>query len=246
MKCFIRARCFLFAFFVLCGLTAEEKFYTPERDKYAVEKPDANVTEDLPSVLLIGDSIMGGYYKQTKQLLADEARVFRHPGNAGETRNGIKKLDQWLGDTKWDAIHFNWGLHDLCYRHPEAKVYGKRDKLRGTISVPIDEYTKNLEALVKRLKKTEATLIFATITNIPEGEAGRFVGDDIKYNKAALTIMQKHGIAVNDLHALTSRFKSEMYTMPGDVHFSKKGNAALAKQVAETIRQHGLNSQAQD
>lgn len=227
---------FLFTF----SLQAQAEFHTPERDKYKVENPRTERPEALPKVLLIGDSIMGGYFRQTKQLLADEARVVRHPGNAGETRNGLKKLDQWLGDTEWDVIHFNWGLHDLCYRHPESKVYGKRDKIRGTLSVSLEEYEKNLEELVQRLKKSEATLIFATITKIPEGEAGRFVGDDLKYNNVALKIVKHHGIAVNDLYALSSEFGAAMYSKPGDVHFSGKGNAALAKQVAEAVRQHAL------
>lgn len=227
----------LIAFLLTLSLQASSEFYTPERDKYPVENQTTEAAENLPKVLLIGDSIMGGYYKETKQLLSDEAQVFRHPGNAGETRNGLKQLDQWLGDTEWDVIHFNWGLHDLCYRHPEATVYGNRDKIRGTLSVPLEEYAENLEKLVQRLKKTGATLIFATITNIPEGEAGRYVGDDIKYNKAAVGIMQKHDIAVNDLHVLTRNFGPEMYIAPADVHFSDKGNAKLAEQVAEAIRQ---------
>lgn len=229
----------LLALLFALSVQGTAEFYTPERDQYKIDTPKVEASDDLPKVLLIGDSIMGGYFKATQQLLAEEARVFRHPGNAGETRNGLKKLDQWLGDTEWDVIHFNWGLHDLCYRHPEAKVYGKRDKIRGTISVPLEEYEKNLEELVQRLKETGARLIFATTTNIPEGEAGRFVGDDLKYNQAALEIMRKHDIAVNDLHALTRPFGPEMYDAPADVHFSKQGNAKLAAQVAAAIRKQG-------
>ena len=226
---------------ILFGPAASaEPFYTPERDQYAVEKPATQDTEDLPKVLLIGDSIMGGYFKQTKQLLKGEAEVFRQPGNAGETRNGLKKLDQWLGDIEWDVIHFNWGLHDLCYRHPDAKVYGKRDKINGTLSVPLDEYAENLEKLVRRLKQSGATLIFATTTRIPAGEAGRFVGDDVKYNNVARKIITRHGVAVNDLYALSSGFDPEMYVAPGDVHHTGKANAALAAQVAEAIQEHGL------
>ena len=66
------------------------------------------------------------------------------------------------------------------------------------------------------------------------------MGDDVKYNEAALRVMHNHGIAVNDLYALSSEFGPEMYSKPGDVHFSGKGNTALAKQVAEAIRKHGL------
>jgi lysophospholipase L1-like esterase len=227
----------LYALFVTCGLAGADSFYTPARDKYTIDKLDAQTAETLPKVLLIGDSIMSGYFKQTKQQLEGVAQVFRHPGNAGETRNGLKKIDQWLGDTKWDVIHFNWGLHDLCYRHPDSKVYGNRDKIRGTLSVPLEEYEKNLKALVKRLKETGAKLIFATTTKIPENEAGRFVGDEVKYNTAALDIMKQHDIAVNDLYELSSNFNLKMYVAPADVHHTGKANRQLAEQVAKAVRE---------
>lgn len=232
----LRIAVFLVSLFSLTGCVTNDQFYTPERDKYAVEKPEVYEAGDLPKVLLIGDSIMGGYFKATQQLLKEDAAVFRHPGNAGETRNGLKKLDQWLGDTEWDVIHFNWGLHDLCYRHPEATVYGKRDKVRGTISVPIEEYVENLEKLVQRLKNTNAKLIFATTTRIPEGEAGRFVGDEVKYNQVALAVMEKHGIPINGLYQVSKDFDMDMYVKPGDVHHTGKANNVLAQAVAEAVR----------
>ena len=83
-----------------------------------------------PCVLLIGDSISLGYTPFVKELLKDEASVEHHPGNAQHTGTGLEKLDGWLGDKKWDVIHFNWGLWDLCYRHPEAKTGGNRDKVQ--------------------------------------------------------------------------------------------------------------------
>ncbi|PXA03205.1 SGNH/GDSL hydrolase family protein [Coraliomargarita sinensis] len=233
----MRFSIFVISIFALLGPAAADSFYTPERDKYRVEAAEENETEErLPKVLLIGDSIMGGYFKQTKDFLQDEVQVLRHPGNAGETRNGLKKIEDWLGETEWDLIHFNWGLHDLCYRHPESKVYGKRDKIRGTLSVPLEEYKENLEKLVQRLKETDATLIFATTTKIPEGEAGRFVGDDAKYNEAALEVMKRYGVAVNDLYRISKDFGPEMYVAPRDVHHTGKGNKVLAEAVADAIR----------
>ncbi|MGB0743971.1 MAG: SGNH/GDSL hydrolase family protein [Opitutales bacterium] len=229
-------RIWIFLAFVFAPiLPSQAEFHTPKRDEYRVDKPVETETDALPRVLLIGDSIMGGYFKVTQQLLSDEAAVFRHPGNAGDTRNGIKKLDQWLGDAKWDVIHFNWGLHDLCYRHPEATVYGHRDKINGTVSVPIDAYAENLEKLVLQLKKTGAILVFATTTRIPEGEAGRFAGDEIRYNQVALPIMEKHDIAVNDLYTLSKHFGPKMYVKPGDVHHTGKANKKLAEAVAKAI-----------
>src|SRR5438309_341299 len=81
------------------------------------DKPDplAAIKDDpkLPRVLLIGDSISIGYTLPTRRLLQGRANVHRIPENGGPTTNGLTKLDKWLGNGKWDVIHFNWGLHDL-------------------------------------------------------------------------------------------------------------------------------------
>jgi len=191
---------------------------------------------ELPKVLIIGDSISGGYTRRVAELLKDKAVVMHNPGNAQHTGTGIEKLDAWIGDTDWDVIHFNWGLWDLCYRHPESKVQGRRDKVRGTLTTPIDVYEKNLDQLVTRLKRTNAALIWAHTTVVPEGEAGRKLGDDTKYNAAATRVMKKHGVAVNDLHTLTSGFGPELFSKPGDVHFNAKGYDKIARQVAAAIQ----------
>jgi len=134
------------------------------------------------------------------------------------------------------VIHFNWGLWDICYRHQDAKAYGNRDKVNGAVSTSMDQYAKNIEQLVARLKKTGAKLIWASTTKVPEGEAGRVVGDEIKYNRTAANIMKKNGIKVNDLHALTSTFEAKIFKLPGDVHYTKEGSTKLAEQVAQAIR----------
>ena len=96
----------------------------------------------LPRVLLIGDSISIGYTVPVRKALAGKANVRRIPENAADTVNGLKKIESWLGDSHWDVIHFNWGLHDLKVT-PE-----------GGRQVPIDAYEKNLASLVERLRTT--------------------------------------------------------------------------------------------
>lgn len=212
----------------------ESPFFTPERDKKGM-KGDAPVDPALPNVLILGDSISIGYTVQVREGLKGKANVIRPKENCGDTRMGLAGIDKWLGKTKWDVIHFNWGLWDLCYRNPDSKAQGNRDKTKGKISIPIPEYETNLEALVERLKKTGATLIWASTTLVPEGEGGRFVGDDIKYNAAAARIMEKHGVRINDLHATTAKFGSEMFSGPGNVHYKASGSARLAAQVVENV-----------
>lgn len=195
---------------------------------HAADKPQ-------PRVLLIGDSISIGYTKDVQQLLKDRANVTRIRGNGGDTARGLKNIDKWLGDSKWDIIHFNWGLWDLCYRHPESKTQGKRDKVRGTITATLEQYEKNLETLVARLKKTDAKLIWAHTTPVPAEEAGRHQGDAKKYNAVAAKVMKRHGIVVNDLHAAILPQMDKYQVAKGNVHFKPEGSNFLAEQVAKAI-----------
>jgi len=61
------------------------------------------------------------------------------------------------------------------------------------------------------------------------------VGDDDKYNEAAVRVMKKHGIQINDLNALTDSFPAELFVRPGDVHFKTEGSRKLGLAVAEKI-----------
>ncbi|MDG1897120.1 MAG: alkaline phosphatase D family protein [Fuerstiella sp.] len=195
-----------------------------------------SVVAELPRVLIIGDSISLGYTPHVVRMLQAEAEVVHNRGNAQHSGTGIKKLENWLGDTNWDVIHFNWGLWDLCYRHPESKVQGRRDKVRGTLTTSPDQYEKNLDILVSRLRQTGAKLIWANTTVVPEGESGRMVNDDLKYNAAAARVMKKYGVETNDLNKLTRTFAPDLFTKPGDVHLKPEGYQQLAEQVVASIR----------
>ncbi len=189
----------------------------------------------LPNVLILGDSISIGYTPLVREGLRGRANVLRPSANCGDTRAGLANLEKWLGATRWDLIHFNWGLHDLCYRHPDSKVQGNRDKMKGTLSVALADYELNLDALVLRLKKTGAKLIWASTTVVPAEEAGRIAGDEVKYNAAAARVMKKHGITINDLHAPTRAFPSDLFSGPGNVHFKPEGYARIAGFVVQVV-----------
>lgn len=188
------------------------------------------VVEDpaLPRVLLIGDSISIGYTQAVRELLADKANVLRIPVNGGPTIRGMESLDAWLGTAKWDIIHFNWGLHDV-----KRLVNGKMD-IGGEWQVGADQYEKNLDALVTKMKATGARLIWAATTPIPEGAKGRIRGDEMKVNAIAAKVMEKHGVTVNDLYSHVFPDLAK-YQHPRDVHFTAEGSKFLAEKVAEAI-----------
>jgi acyl-CoA thioesterase-1 len=185
----------------------------------------------LPQVLIIGDSISIGYFKPTQALLEGKANVVHNPGNAAHTANGLQKLTQWLGDTQWDVIHFNHGLHDLKYIDEKGRNVSAE---KGRQQIPIDDYEINLETMVVRLKVTGAKLVFATTTPVPDGTGFRVKGDAAKYNRAAVKVMERHGIAINDLYSFALP-RLEDIQRPNNVHFTKPGSEQLAEQVTKSI-----------
>lgn len=187
-------------------------------------------TAGLPRVLIIGDSISIGYQVPLKEALAGKANVHRPATNCGPSSRGMEQIEDWLGNGKWDVIHFNFGLHDV--RHFDAGKATDADK--GQRQVSEADYEKNLEALVTRMKKTGAKLIFGLTTPVPDGSAGRIKGDEVRYNEIARRVMQRHGVAIDDLYGFALPRLAEIQ-LPANVHFKPEGSKVLAGQVAASI-----------
>jgi acyl-CoA thioesterase-1 len=184
----------------------------------------AEANWELPDVLLIGDSISIGYTEPVAKLLEGRANVYRPATNCGPTTRGLEHLNGWLGSRDWDAIHFNWGLHDL-------KFIGEQRQ------VPLESYRRNMTTLVARLKKTGATLIWCATTPVPEGKVRprRIPADVVAYNRAAAEVMAEHDVRVNDLYSYALPRLNDAQR-PVNVHFTPQGSQKLAEQVAQAIR----------
>jgi lysophospholipase L1-like esterase len=214
-------------FSLALGLSAQ----APKTDAKSTAKKPVNPVlvpikdvPGLPRVLLIGDSISMGYTTPVRKLLEGKANVHRIPQNGGPTKNGIANIDKWLGDGKWDVIHFNWGIHDL-----KIMEDGKRQ-------VESADYEKNLRDLVAKMKATGAKLIWATTTAIPDAQLvpNRKFGDVKEYNEIAAKVMKENGIAVDDLNAHMAPEFDRLHN-PNDLHYGKEGYEFLGKQVAAEI-----------
>lgn len=199
-------------------------FYLPhhQADKVAGRSNAWDFVKDdpaLPRVLLIGDSVSRGYTAAVRTALAGKANVHRAPANCGPTASGIKNIDAWLADHPgggtWDVIHFNFGIHD-----------------RGT---PLADYTARLDQLVQRMKQTGAKLVWASTTPIPDNpDAKQTAASIVERNAAAAEVMQKHGVAIDDLFGfITPRLADAQ--LPKDVHFNAQGYDLLGKKVAESV-----------
>ncbi|MBK8090589.1 MAG: SGNH/GDSL hydrolase family protein [Verrucomicrobiaceae bacterium] len=196
-------------------------FYLPihKREKVAGRSNAWDFVQDdpkLPRVLLIGDSVSRGYTQAVRKALAGRANVHRAPANCGPTASGLKNIDIWLGDGKWDVIHFNFGIHD-----------------RAT---PIADYQTRLTQLIERMRKTGAKLLWASTTPCPDTPDGKSKSAPIiERNTAAAEVMQKNQIAIDDLFTAITPHLSTLQN-PNDVHFNTAGYDFLGQTVAQAIQ----------
>ncbi len=197
----------------------------------------------IPNVLIIGDSISGGYFPFVNEELSGKAKLFqplRYDNNGNPlscckgTTQGVNEIDIFLADTKWDIIHFNFGLHDLKHINP---ITGKNSKnLDHPRQASPEEYSKNLKIIISKLRTTKAKLIFATTTPYPDklGKQMRSPGMPKIYNEVAIEIMDKNNIEINDLYSKLLPVIGSLQR-PKNVHFTEEGYKFLAKHVAQKI-----------
>jgi len=191
----------------------------------------------LPKVFIIGDSISLGYTEPVRKLLQDKAIVSRPKTNCQHTAYGLANIKAWLGDEKYDVIHFNWGIWDTHMISAQGALI--RDESKVTDQMHIrhtpEKYRENLTKLVETMQKSGTKLIWANTTPVMSRTGKRF--DDIKnLNKVAEEVMKEKGVIVNDLYEFVLPNAKEW--QGGDkVHFNAVGNENLAKRVAASIEE---------
>lgn len=225
------------------------KVWTELCGKLSGNKPFEYVSpqKGLPNVLLYGDSISIGYTIPVRVALKGKANVIRLFCNGGSSNEFIRYMEKmrktmfqpYLEEGwgfEWDLIHFNVGLHDLKYT-----VDGNLDKDNGKQVSSLHLYRKNLTAICTYLIESypKAALVFATTTPVPEGEPGRFAGDELKYNQVAMEVMDQFPrIAINNLHAFIEPHFENWAIKPGNVHYNLAGQQEQGKEVARIITEN--------
>jgi hypothetical protein len=209
----------LLPFLVMVQFVSAEE---PIRER--IEWADIWVTDadkdDLPRVLLVGDSITRGYFADVEKRLAGKAYCARlttskcvsDPSFADEVQLLLKHY-------KFAVIHFNNGLHGWGYSEPQYR----------------DGLMKTMDAV--RKQAGDAKLIWATTTPVRERSDLKKFGERTERvkvrNQMAAEIMKSREIPTNDLFGLVEKHPD--WQSSDGVHFNAKGKEAQAKQVAETV-----------
>jgi hypothetical protein len=215
--------------FVKSALTLGTLFFVPSWLKASGQQ--------LPEVLIIGDSISMGYGPVVKRLLEGKATLSRPDENCESTQKGVAKLDEWLGGKKYKVIYFNFGLHDL--KHVDAITKEASAKASDPLLTDLPAYAANLTIIAQKLKATGAKVIFATTTPVPEhpGSPLREPFMPAKYNAVAKEVMEKQGVEVDDLYNFALPQISKIQ-IPDNVHYIPEGYEVLGKHVAATISKY--------
>lgn len=177
--------------------------------------PCALAQEKVPQVLFLGDQVHGAIVQAAAKELGGKVSIHFPPvGSANDSGTALAKIDSLLGETKWDIIYFNLGIGDLFYKDPATREIRIMTKDAGGVRVSTPEqYEKNLDALVQRLKTTNAKLIWGSTTPMAKANNLFDANSEMEYNIIAARVMAKHKVPVLDLHAhIMSQFK------PGEKH----------------------------
>ena len=174
--------------------------------------------KDLPRVLLIGDSITRGYFKNVESLLKGKAYCARLATSKCLCDPALaEEVDLMLEQYRFAVIHVNNGMHGWCYSDEQyGKAFGPfMDFLAG--------------------KSAGARLIWAQTTPVVvDGTTACERTQRVKVrNKIASAYAAEHHIPIDDLFGRVVDHP-DYYTKDG-VHFNQTGIDAQARQVADSI-----------
>ena len=188
----------------------------------------------MKKVLLLGDSIRMGYDDFVKEELKEYEVYYDSEDNGRFTAYTIWMFNQLNAKYgPFDVVHFNNGYWDM-----------NREGPNGEPQTPVNEYVNNLKRLIDMIRSTGAVPIFATTTPIYDTPV-KVTGFEVtnyknewvlEYNKAALELMKKESVMVDDLYSLME--KEPRYSKCYDsLHLTEEGYKKCAKQVAELVRE---------
>ena len=176
---------------------------------------------DLPQVLLLGDSITQAYYKDVAEDLKGKAYVGYLTSSLSVGDPMLpRQIALVLKNYRFDVVHFNNGLHGKAYTE--------------------EEYARYFPQFVKAIQDNArgAKLIWTSSTPVRTGkdmsEFAPFTQRVAARNKIAAAYVRKAGIPIDDLYAAIIHHP-EYYLGVDGTHPNEQGRTAEARDVAASI-----------
>lgn len=178
---------------------------------------DETSNDDLPRVLLVGDSITHNYQEKVRELLRGVCYVdYISTAYAIDSKIYNHLIYDFMTDSNYALIHFNHGLHGI---HLSKRSYKSK--------------------MEKLLNKVNIKIILATTTIVFQEENKRLDSAWMKRvrerNEAVLEIVSKNGYAIDDLYAVSAQIPKEK-RHPDGTHYLPDGYEIFANAVAQSIK----------
>ena len=206
----------------------------------------------LPRILMLGDSISGGYFPGVRQRLDGQATVL---GETAFTSQGKAQyrfytspaalreggLATFLAERgPFDIVHFNMGIHEFAWVN--APNYLKAKKLTeadpANVKTDADAYAARLRDVVALIRKAGAVPVFATSTATKaDGVIAHFpyyLSNCQAFNAAAQRTMRELDVPVVDIYGQIQPRIEEFIS--GDlIHFKPEASAEMATLIAAQL-----------
>ena len=189
-----------------------------ERFEWVQSWCDEAPSNDLPRVLLIGDSITRQYQDRIRELLRGKCYVdYFSSSYAVDSPIYQTLIKAFVGDSKYAIIHFNNGLHGF---HIGKSTYKSRlKKLLKT-------FPNDCKVIL-----ANTTFVFEEGNVIPDKMWGKRVSER---NLAIAELSEEFGFPIDNLYSVSRTIDSNGRSNDG-THFKEEGIDILANNVVKSI-----------
>ena len=207
----------------------------------------------LPRILMLGDSISGGYFPGVRQRLDGQATVLGETAFTGQGKApyrfytspaALKEggLATFLAERgPFDIVHFNMGIHEFAWINAPNYLKGKKltEADPANVKTEADAYAARLRDVVALIRRAGAVPVFATSTATKaDGVIDHmpyYLSNCQAFNAAAERTMRALDVPVVDIYGLIQPRIGEFIS--GDlIHFNGEASTEMATLIAAQLK----------
>ena len=182
---------------------------------------DDTWNEDLPRVLLVGDSICQGYQEKVREALRGVCCIdYLATSYAIDSKIYNDLVYAFIKSNKYTILHINHGLHG---EHMSKRTYKSR----------LQRLLDRADSTTKIILAT-STYVYAAGNKEPDALWMKLVN---QRNQAMKKLCEEKGYAVDDLYAASLSIAVEDRHQDG-THYEDTGYAVLAEAVVKSIQEN--------
>ena len=207
----------------------------------------------LPRILLLGDSISGGYFPGVRQRLDGQATVVGETAFTGLGKAAYRfytspaalkegGLATFLAERgPFDIVHFNMGIHEFAWINAPNYLKGKKltEADPANVKTEADAYAARLRDVVALMRKAGAVPVFATSTATKaDGVIDHmpyYLSNCQAFNAVAERTMQELDVPVVDIYGMIQP-RIEEFILSDLIHFNGEASTQMANLIATQLK----------